>query len=64
MAAEKRNRDQSLNLSQNRKVRLTVIVKESQTLCVKELAAQAKLIAGAAFFFLTSNVRIHTHRRV
>ena len=64
MAAEKRNRDQSLNLSQNRKVRLTVIVKESQTLCVKELAAQAKLIAGAAFFFLTSNVCIHTHRRV
>ena len=62
MAAGKRNRDQSLNLSQNRKVRLTVIVKESQTLCVKELAAQAKLIAGAAFFFLTSNVRIHAYR--
>ena len=34
MAAGKRNQDQSLNLSQNRKVRLTVVVKESQTLCV------------------------------
>ena len=32
MAAEKRNWDQSLNLSQNRKVRLMVVVKKSQTL--------------------------------
>ena len=34
MAAGKRNRDQSLNLSQKRKGCLTVVVKESQTLCV------------------------------
>ena len=59
MAAEKRNWDQSLNLSQNRKVRLTVIVKESQTLCVKELAAQAKLIAGAAFFRVRIQIFIY-----
>ena len=64
MAAEKRNWDQSLNLSQNRKVRLMVVVKKSQTLWVKELAARAKLVAGAAFFFLTSNVCIHAYKRV
>ena len=32
--------------------------------CVKKMVARAKLIAGAAFFFLTSNVCIHAHRRV
>jgi len=64
MAVGKRNRDQSQNLSQKRKGCLTVVVKESQTLCVKELVARAKLIAGAAFFFLTSNVCIHAYRWV